>query len=152
MNPPLRSAADRDAVVEGLRDGTLDVIATDHAPHHYDEKERAFDDAPNGIVGLETAVGLVLTHIVGKGVLDWPTMVERMSTQPARAFGLPGGTLRPGSPADVTVIDPRLAWTVDPGAFVSRSRNTPFAGWELTGRAVSTIVGGRIVHDALGGA
>ncbi|MBT8404146.1 MAG: dihydroorotase [Gemmatimonadetes bacterium] len=151
MNPPLRSAVDRDAVVEGLRDGTLDVIATDHAPHHYDEKERAFDDAPNGIVGLETSVGLVLTHILGKGVLDWPTLVERMSTQPARAFGLPGGTLAPGSPGDVTVIDPALSWTVDPAAFVSRSRNTPFGGWELTGRAVATIVGGRFVHDALAG-
>ncbi|MBT8335043.1 MAG: dihydroorotase [Gemmatimonadetes bacterium] len=151
MNPPLRSAVDRDAVVEGLRDGTLDVIATDHAPHHYDEKERAFDDAPNGIVGLETSVGLVLTHILGKGVLDWPTLVERMSTQPARAFGLPGGTLAPGSPGDVTVIDPALSWTVDPAAFVSRSRNTPFGGWELTGRAVATIVAGRFVHDALAG-
>lgn len=145
MNPPLRSEADRVAVVEGLRDGTLDVIATDHAPHHYDEKERAFDDAPNGIVGLETSVGLILTHIVGEGVLDLATMVERMSTQPARAFRLPGGTLAVGSPADVTVLDLEAAWTVDPASFVSRSRNTPFRGWELTGRATFTIVGGRVV-------
>lgn len=148
MNPPLRTEADRAAVMEGLRDGTLDVIATDHAPHHYDEKERAFDDAPNGIVGLETAVGLMLTHVVGKGVLDLSTLVERMSVQPARAFGLPGGTLATGSPADVTVLDLDAAWTVDPAAFVSLSSNTPFAGWELTGRAVTTIVGGRVVWEA----
>ena len=147
MNPPLRSEVDRLAVVEGLRDGTLDVIATDHAPHHYDEKERAFDDAPNGVVGLETSVGLMLTHIVGKGILDLTTLVERMSTQPARAFHLPGGTLEVGSPADVTVMDPSRTWTVDPQAFVSLSRNTPFGGWELRGRAVLTIVGGRIVHE-----
>ncbi|MEQ9569566.1 MAG: dihydroorotase, partial [Longimicrobiales bacterium] len=147
MNPPLRSEADREAVTEGLRDGTLDVIATDHAPHHYDEKEQAFDDAPNGIVGLETSVGLILTHVVGKGVIDLATMVERMSVQPARAFGLPGGTLADGAPADVTVLDLDAAWTVDPGAFVSRSRNTPFAGWDLTGRAVMTVVGGRVVHE-----
>jgi dihydroorotase len=147
MNPPLRSEADRLAVVEGLRDGTLDVIATDHAPHHYDEKEQAFDDAPNGIVGLETAVGLVLTHVVGEGILDLPTLVERMSRQPARAFHLAGGTLTPGSPADVTVLDLEDAWTVDAGAFLSRSRNTPFQGWRLRGRAALTIVGGRIVFE-----
>lgn len=146
MNPPLRSEADRVAVMEGLRDGTLDVIATDHAPHHYDEKERAFDDAPNGIVGLETAVGLMLTHVVGKGVLDLSTLVERMSVQPARAFRLPGGTLADGAPADVTVLDLNEEWTVEPAAFVSLSRNTPFAGWELKGRAVMTVVGGRIVY------
>lgn len=146
MNPPLRSEADRVAVIEGLVDGTLDIIATDHAPHHYDEKEQAFDDAPNGIVGLETSVGLVLTHLVGKGVVDLNTMVERMSVQPARAFGLPGGTLKPGSPADVTVLDLGDDWSVDPESFVSRSANTPFIGWELTGRAVMTIVGGRVVH------
>lgn len=147
MNPPLRTEADRMAVVEGLRDGTLDVIATDHAPHHYDEKERAFEDAPNGIVGLETAVGLMLTHIVGEGVLDLSTLIERMSVQPARAFGLPGGTLAVGAPADVTVLDLDAEWQVDPAAFVSLSRNTPFAGWTLKGRAVATIVGGRVVHE-----
>lgn len=147
MNPPLRTEADRAAVMEGLRDGTLDVIATDHAPHHYDEKERAFDDAPNGIVGLETAVGLMLTHVVGKGVIDLPTLVERMSVQPARAFRLPGGTLAVGSPADVTVLDLEAEWTVDSATFRSLSSNTPFAGWELTGRAVTTIVDGRVVYE-----
>lgn len=152
MNPPLRTEADRQAVVEGFLDGTLDTLATDHAPHHYDEKEQAFDDAPFGIVGLETVVGLILTHFVHggegarhPGTLDLSTFVERASVAPARAFHLPGGTLREGSPADVTVIDPELRWTVDPSTFLSKSRNTPFTGWELQGRAVRTIVGGRSV-------
>jgi dihydroorotase len=145
MNPPLRTERDRAAVTEALQDGTLDIIATDHAPHHYDEKEQAFDDAPNGIVGLETSVGLMLTHIVGKRVLDLSTLIDRMSCQPARAFNLEGGTLRRGAPADLTVLDLDTRWTVDPAAFVSLSANTPFAGWELTGRAVMTVVGGRRV-------
>ncbi len=147
MNPPLRTLDDVEAVRAGLADGTLDVIATDHAPHHYDEKEAAFTDAPNGIVGLETALGLILTHVVGKGVIDLPTMVERMSCQPARAFGLDGGTLAEGSVADVTVFDPAAEWTVDPTRFLSKSRNTPFAGWTLSGRPRHTIVGGRVVFD-----
>jgi dihydroorotase len=145
MNPPLRTEADRLAVVEGFLDGTLDTLATDHAPHHYDEKEQAFDDAPFGIVGLETAVGLILTRFVHEGRIDLSTFVERASSAPARAFHLPGGTLAPGSPADVTVLDPEHRWTVDPAAFVSKSRNTPFGGWELRGRAVRTIVGGRSI-------
>ena len=145
MNPPLRTPDDVEAVRAGLADGTLDVIATDHAPHHYDEKEAAFTDAPNGIVGLETALGLVLTHVVGKGLLDISTMVERMSCQPARAFRLEGGTLAPGSLADVTVFDPAAEWTVDPADFRSRSRNTPFSGWKLEGKPRHTIVGGRVV-------
>lgn len=145
MNPPLRAPEDVAAVREGLADGTLDTVATDHAPHHYDEKEAAFAEAPNGIVGLETALGIMLTHVVGEGVIDLPTLIERMSCAPARAFHLPGGTLAEGSPADVTVFDPKETWTVDPGAFLSKSRNTPFAGWKLTGRAKVTIVGGRIV-------
>lgn len=146
MNPPLRSEADRSAVREGFRDGTLDTYATDHAPHHYDEKEREFDDAPNGIVGLETAVGLGL-KLVGEGLLDLPTLIERMSCAPARAFHLEGGTLAPGSIADVTLIDPQVSWVVEPRAFLSRSRNTPFGGWKLEGRAVLTIVGGRVVWE-----
>jgi len=145
MNPPLRTKADVEAVREGLRDGTLDTLATDHAPHHYDEKEQAFDDAPFGIIGLETAVGLVLTRVVAEGVIDLATMVERMSAAPARAFRLPGGTLRPGTPGDVTVLDLNRAWTVDPDQFASLSRNTPFAGWTLTGGPEHTIVGGRLV-------
>ena len=145
MNPPLRAQEDVDAVRAGLAEGTLDTIATDHAPHHYDEKEAAFADAPNGIVGLETALGVVLTHVVGEGVIDLSTMIERMSCQPARAFRLPGGTLAAGGPADVTVFDPEARWVVDPAQFRSKSRNTPFAGWALTGRPVMTLVGGRIV-------
>jgi dihydroorotase len=145
MNPPLRSAADRDAVREAVRDGTLCVIATDHAPHHYDEKEQAFDDAPFGIVGLETSLGLSLTELVHSGLIDLPTLIERMSCAPARSMSLPGGTLALGAAADVTIFDPDLEWTVDPARFVSLSRNTPFTGWKLRGRATHTIVGGRIV-------
>ena len=150
MNPPLRSAVDRDAVRQGLADGTLCVLATDHAPHHYDEKEQAFDDAPNGIVGLETSLGLALTHLVGKGLIDLSTMVERMSCSPARAFSLGGGTLASGSIGDVTIVDLNEAWTVDRAAFLSKSHNTPFDGWDLTGRARYTIVGGEIVWQAQG--
>jgi dihydroorotase len=142
MNPPLRTQADVDAVRIGLADGTLDTIATDHAPHHYDEKEAAFADAPNGIVGLETALGVILTRVVGEGVIDLPTMVQRMSCQPARAFNLPGGTLAPGSVGDVTDFDPDAVWTVDPTKFLSKSRNTPFSGWELKGVVRHTLVGG----------
>ncbi|HEX9937605.1 MAG TPA: dihydroorotase [Longimicrobium sp.] len=150
MNPPLRSAADRDAVRVGVADGTLDVIATDHAPHHYDEKEQAFEDAPNGIVGLETAVGLAYTELVATGLIDLATMVERMSCAPARAmsldrFGL--GSLRERSAGDVTILDPHAEWTVDATAFQSLSRNTPFGGRKLRCRAVRTIVAGRTVWE-----
>jgi dihydroorotase len=148
MNPPLRTSVDREAVREGLADGTLDVFASDHAPHHYDEKEQAFADAPNGIVGLETALGLGITHLVGEGLIDLATLIHRMSTGPAEAFGLPGGTLVPGSAGDVTVIDPDAAWTVDRDGFLSKSRNTPFHGWDLKGRACYTIVGGAVVWEA----
>lgn len=148
MNPPLRTQADVDAVREGVRDGTLDVIATDHAPHHYDEKEQAFDDAPFGIVGLETAVGLILTHVVRTGVLSLPEMIVRMSSAPARAFNLAGGSLKVGSPADVSVLDLSRVWTVDAASFLSKSGNTPFGGWELTGAPSATIVGGRVVWEA----
>ena len=148
MNPPLRSLEDREAVREGLSDRTLDVFATDHAPHHYDENEQAFADAPNGIIGLETALGLGLTYVVGEGLIDLPTLIHRMSIGPAQAFGLPGGTLAVGSPGDVTIIDPERAWTVDRDSFLSKSRNTPFHGWELKGRAVYTIVGGVAVWEA----
>ena len=121
------------------------MIATDHAPHHYDEKETAFEDAPNGLVGLETAVGIIMTDVVGQGVIDIATMIERMSCGPARAFGLPGGTLSEGAVGDVTVIDPNLTWSVDPSVFRSKSRNTPFAGRQLKGAANRTIVAGRTV-------
>jgi dihydroorotase len=148
MNPPLRTADDVATLQEAVRDGTIDVIATDHAPHHYDEKEREFADAPNGIVGLETALGVVSTTLVAGGILDWGTLIDRMSCAPARLFGLPGGSLRTGSVADVTVFDPARRWIVDPSTFLSKGRNTPYAGRELVGEARFTIVGGRLVHRA----
>ena len=148
MNPPLRSAEDVEAIQEALKDGTLDMVATDHAPHHYDEKEAAFADAPNGVVGLETSLGLVYGHLVEKGLIDLLTMVDRMSVAPARVFNLPGGTLKVGSPADVTIFDPNGEWTVDPATFLSKSRNTPFSGWTLKGKPAYTIVGGDVVFEA----
>jgi dihydroorotase len=152
MNPPLREAADVAALQAALREGVLDCIASDHAPHAYDAKEAAFDDAPFGIVGLETAFGVAHTELVLGGVLSLPELIARMSTAPAAVFGLPGGTLRPGASADVVVLDLAQRWTVDPAAFFSKSRNTPFAGRTLTGRPVLTLVGGKVVHDAAGAA
>ena len=146
MNPPLRTAADVAALQDAVKDGTIDVIATDHAPHHYDEKEREFADAPNGIVGLETALAVNLTWLVHRGVLDLSTLVERMACAPARVFKLPGGTLRRGAPADVTVFDPDATWTVDPTRFRSKGRNTPYAGQSLRGLVELTIVDGRVIH------
>lgn len=151
VNPPLRHAEDVAAVRQGVVDGTLDCIATDHAPHHYDEKETAFDDAPFGLVGLETALGLCLTELVRGRLLTIPELVARMSHHPANAFGLAGGTLAVGAPADVTVFDPDEEWVVDPTEFRSKSRNTPFGGRRLQGRAVMTIVGGEVVFEREGG-
>jgi dihydroorotase len=146
MNPPLRTADDVAALQEAVRDGTIDLIATDHAPHHYDEKEREFADAPNGIIGLETALAVNITWLVASRIIDLPLLIERMSCAPARVFKLPGGTLRRGSAADVTVFDPSVKWTVDPSSFKSKGRNTPYAGRTLTGRTRLTIVGGEVVH------
>jgi dihydroorotase len=148
MNPPLRTAEDVQVLQEALRDGTIDLIATDHAPHHYDAKDREFADAPFGIVGLETALALVVTELVESGMIDFKTLVDRMSTRPARLFGLPGGTLAKGSIGDVTVFDPKFAWKVDPSTFLSKGRNTPYVGKELRGRARYTVVGGALVHRA----
>ena len=145
MNPPLREAEDRDAIREALADGTLDCIATDHAPHHYDAKEREFDDAPNGIIGLETALSLALRELVLTNLMSLPTLIERMSCAPARLWHLPGGTLRRGSPADLVAFDPEATWTVDPARFHSKSRNTPWAGETLPGVVRYTLVGGRTV-------
>jgi len=148
MNPPLRSEADRQAVLKGLRDGTIDCIATDHAPHTVDDKKVEFDHAAFGIVGLETAVGLCLDRLVAAGVIDLRRMVEVLAAGPAAALGLPGGTLAPGSPGDVTVLDPGRRWRVDPERFASKGRNTPFGGWTLTGAPALTIVEGRVVWRA----
>jgi dihydroorotase len=147
MNPPLRTATDVLAVCEGLKDGTLDAVATDHAPHHYETKDREFDDAPFGVIGLETALGLGMTELVGRGSLTLPELINRMSTRPADIFHLPAGTLRRGTAADVVVFDPQATWVVDPAKFRSKSRNTPFSGWELTGVVHRTIVGGEVVFS-----
>jgi dihydroorotase len=147
MNPPLREPEDREAIRQALRDGTIDVICTDHAPHHYDAKEREFDDAPNGIIGLETALGLAISELVETGLLDLPTLIRRMSATPARIFNLPGGTLARGATADVVVLDPAAEWVVEPAAFFSKSRNTPFTGRRLRGRAEVTIVRGQVVYQ-----
>jgi len=147
MNPPLREPEDREAIRQGLRDGTIDCICTDHAPHHYDAKEREFDDAPNGIIGLETALGLAITELVEPGLLSLADLVNRMSVMPARIFNLTGGTLAPGAAGDVVVIDPEAQWVVRPEDFYSKSRNTPFAGRELRGRAEVTIVRGQVVFE-----
>jgi dihydroorotase len=144
MNPPLRTADDVAALQEAVKDGTIDLIATDHAPHHYDEKEREFADAPNGIIGLETALAVNITWLVKPGIIDVSLLVERMSCAPARVFNLPGGTLRKGAMADVTVFDPGAEWKVDPSSFRSKGRNTPYAGRTLHGRVHATLVGGRV--------
>jgi dihydroorotase len=146
MAPPLRTRADVEAVRAGLADGTIDAIATDHAPHHVDEKDVEFDHAANGVVGLETALPLAL-RLVAEGVLDLPTLVARLTVGPARILGIPAGTLAPGAPADVTVVDPERRWRVEARSFRSKSRNTPFEGWEMVGRAVAVLVGGRLVYD-----
>jgi dihydroorotase len=147
MSPPLRSQDHIDAIVEGLRDGTIDIIATDHAPHHADEKALEYDQAPFGIVGLETAVGLALERLVNEGVISLERLVELCSTNPARIFSLEErGTLRAGSRADLTILDPELAWTFDVSRSKSKSRNSPFDGYTFRGGAVTTIVAGRIAY------
>jgi len=146
MNPPLRTEADREAVIEGLRDGTIDAIASDHAPHVPEEKDVEFDNAAFGVIGMETSLGLVLTVLVDKGILTPTQMVERMSVAPNRILGLPGGTLAAGAPADVTIINPGLNWTVDPETFFSKARNSAFIGMDLTGAVSATVLGGRVVY------
>jgi dihydroorotase len=143
MNPPLRTADDVAAIRQGLKDGTLDAIATDHAPHALDEKSVEFDAAPFGIVGLETSVGLSL-KLVQEGILSMADLITRMSTTPARIIKSGGGMLSVGAIADITIIDPDLDWTVNTSQFLSKSKNTPFDGWKLRGKAMRTIVEGRI--------
>jgi dihydroorotase len=145
MAPPLRAQADVEAILEGLRDGTIDAIATDHAPHHANEKMREFDLASNGIIGLETAVSLTLDRLVARGVISLARMVELLACQPARLFNLDRGTLRIGAVADVTIFDTAKRIRVDAAQSQSKSRNTPFDGWELRGAALATIVGGRLL-------
>lgn len=146
MNPPLRASADRDAMLEGIADGSVDVIATDHAPHHIDEKMVEFDLAPFGIVGLETAVPIVFERLVHSGRISLRRMVELLSLNPARLLNVPGGTLGEGAPADITILWPDMASTIDAATLVSKSKNTPFDRWHFTGGVVATIVGGKVVY------
>ncbi len=144
MNPPLRGQGHVKGCIDGLVDGTIDAIVTDHAPHAKEKKMQELDRAPFGIVGLETCLGLVVTKLIEPGHLDWPHALAKMTVNPARILGIPKGTLQIGADADVTIIDPQARWTVDPAEFRSKSTNTPFDGWELTGRAELVIVGGRV--------
>jgi dihydroorotase len=146
VNPPLRTEPDARALLAGLIDGTFEILATDHAPHAPGNKTEDMQAAASGMIGLEVAVPLLL-ELVRRGDLPLPVLVERLSTGPARIFNLAGGTLKPGSPADVTVIDPDLEWTVDETSIASKSKNTPLLGMRVTGRSVTTILGGEIVHD-----
>lgn len=146
MAPPLRLLDDVDAIKEGLQDGTIDAIATDHAPHHHDEKEVEFDQAANGIVGLETALPLTL-RLVNEGVLSLSEAVRKLTINPARILGLPYGALSVGAPADIVIFSPMRAWKVEPKQLRSKSKNTPFGGWELMGSVALTMVAGRFVYD-----
>ena len=144
MNPPLRGREHVEAVIAGLIDGTIDAIASDHAPHAREKKMQELDQAPFGIIGLETSLGLVVTKLIEPGHLDWPTAIRKMSLHPARILGIPKGTLHVGADADITVIDPKKRWKVDPAEFQSKSTNSPFVGWELIGRAEMVIVAGQV--------
>lgn len=144
MAPPLRTQADIEALIAGLKDGTLSVLATDHAPHALEKKTREFDQAPNGIIGLETFLPISIQALIEPGHLDWPRMLGMMTIAPAQVLGIDRGTLTPGAVADVTVIDPDVEWTIDPTRFKSKSRNCPFGGWKVRGRAEIVMVGGEI--------
>ncbi len=147
MNPPLRTDVDVQAIKEALKDGSIDIIATDHAPHAVHEKQRQFDNAPFGIIGLETALPLTL-NLVEEGVLTMEQAVAKLTCEPARVFKLPYGTLAVGADADVTLFDPKKSWTLDPNRLHSKSRNTPFTGWTMKGKVVKTLVSGRMVYEA----
>ncbi|MFQ3648712.1 MAG: dihydroorotase [Gemmataceae bacterium] len=147
MSPPLRTQADIDAILVGLRDGTIEVLATDHAPHAPEKKMRELDQAPNGIIGLETFLPICIKALIEPGILTWPQMIEKMTIAPARVLGIDRGTLAVGAIADVTIIDPERAWTIDPAHFKSKSRNCPFAGWEVRGRAEKVFVGGVLKYQ-----
>jgi dihydroorotase len=144
MNPPLRGKEHVEAVIAGLVDGTIDVIASDHAPHSKEKKLQELDQAPFGVVGLETTLGLLITRLIEPGHLDWPAALAKLTINPARILGIPKGTLAPGADADITIIDPKARWKVNPAEFRSKSSNTAFTGMELTGRAETVIVAGRI--------
>lgn len=147
MNPPLRGAEDRDALIRGLQDGTIDMIATDHAPHSAEEKSRGLEGSAFGIVGLETAFPILYTCLVKKNIISLEKLIEVMSVSPRRRFGLAGGTIEDGQPADLTVLDLNRQWTVDPDKFRTKGRATPFEGWTVSGKAIMTVVNGEIVYE-----
>ncbi|HMF17766.1 MAG TPA: dihydroorotase [Gemmataceae bacterium] len=144
MSPPLRTQADIDAIIAGLKDGTLEVIATDHAPHAPEKKMRELDQAPNGIIGLETLLPICILALIEPGHLTWPQLIAKLTINPARVLGIDRGTLKTGADADITIIDPKVEWTIDPEQFQSKSRNCPYAGWKVRGRAHAVILGGEI--------
>jgi dihydroorotase len=144
MNPPLRTWNDVEAVIGGLKDNTIEIIATDHAPHAREKKMREFDQAPFGIVGLETLIPITVMSLIEPGHLSWPEVIRKLTYNPARLLDIPKGTLRAGADADVTIIDADAHWTIQPNEFQSKSRNTPFGGWQVRGRAHTVIVGGEI--------
>jgi dihydroorotase len=152
MSPPLRTEADVQALIAGLKDGTLEVIATDHAPHAPEKKMLELDKAPNGIIGLETLVPVCVGALIEPGHLTWSQLIEKLTINPARVLGIDRGTLCPGAVADVTIIDPAAEWTIDPNTFRSKSRNCPYAGWKVRGRAWMVIVGGEVKYDLAGAA
>jgi dihydroorotase len=147
MAPPLRTEADVQALLEGLKDATLEVVSTDHAPHAPEKKMRELDQAPNGIIGLETLIPVCVVGLIEPGHLTWPQLIEKLTVNPARVLGIDRGTLRPGAVADVTVIDPTGEWTIDPARFRSKSRNCPYAGWKVRGRAHAVLVGGQVKYE-----
>jgi dihydroorotase len=147
MSPPLRTQADIEALLAGLKDGTIDVLATDHAPHSPEKKARELDAAPNGILGLETFVPICIKALIDPGILTWSQMIQKMTIEPAKVLSIDRGTLKVGAWADVTVIDPNVEWTIDPSKFLSKSRNTPYGGWKVKGRAEQVFVNGRLAQE-----
>jgi len=146
MNPPLRTQKDVDALKEALKDGTIEIIATDHAPHAMEEKENEFDQAPFGIIGLETTLPLSL-KLIEEGYLSWEGLIRKLSLNPATIFQLPGGRVEVGMDADLTIIDPEKEWTIEERGFFSKSRNSPFVGWKVKGRVDMTLVGGEVIYQ-----
>jgi len=147
MAPPLRTQHDVEAILEGLIDGTLDVLASDHAPHAIEKKERELDHAPNGIIGLETFLPICIQALIETKRLNWPQVIEKMTVNPAKVLSIDRGTLQAGRIADVTVIDPLVEWVIDKGKFRSKSRNSPYHGWKVRGRATAVIVGGIVKKE-----
>ena len=145
INPPLRTKKDNEVLLQGLIDGTIDAIVTDHSPHTPEEKDREYIYAPSGFPGLETALGILLTDLYHENKIELPTLISKMTCEPAKIFGLDAGTLTVGEIGDVTIIDPNMEWTVDPEKFYTRGSHSPFVGRKLKGRAVATIVHGNLM-------